>query len=495
MSKNPACQLRVLHVDLRVHPMRTRFPFRYGIASMTAVPHLFVQVELDVDGASATGIASDGLPPKWFTKNPQSTMEQDLAEMIAVIQHAVKVAQRYNTSPLTYMSLWQALKEDQAHWAAQHHHPPLLWNFGLSLVERAILDALCKATGMPLHRLVKSEVLGVDLGGVHPALQGLRPADYLPEVPLPSVRVRHTIGLADPIRVEDIPAGERLHDGLPQALEECIPAYGLRCFKIKFGADLGADRTRLRAIFETLTSLCADDWQVTLDGNEFFHDMPTFRSYFEELQRDASLHPILERTLWVEQPIHRDHALDVSVGITLRDWKKAPALIIDESDGSLGDAHRALLLGYAGTSHKNCKGILKGLANAAFIHLQRRAQPEKTFVISGEDLVNVGPIALLQDLAMQALLGVPHVERNGHHYFRGLGMYPPEISRQASQVHPDLYVTRPDGLTTLYITHGELSLRTVNEAPFGSKVTPDLTAFPTLKDWILQGGMQALSGN
>ncbi len=488
-----ACRLRVLEVDLRVHPMRTRFPFRYGIASMTAVPHLFVKVAVEVDGKTAAGIASDGLPPKWFTKNPQSSMEQDLAEMIAVIQHAVKLALRHNTEPLTFMELWQWIKADQQAWAAHHQHPPLLWNFGLSLIERATLDALCKATGMPLHRLVKSDLLGLDLGEMHPALEGMAPVDFLPASPLPSTRVRHTVGLADPIRVDDIPAAERLHDGLPQALEECIPAYGLCRFKIKFGSDLATDQRRLRTITETLETLCKDDWQVTLDGNEFFHDMPTFRSYFETLQRDPALRSILERTLWVEQPMHRDNALDDAVGTTLHDWKDAPTLIIDESDGSLGDALRALELGYAGTSHKNCKGVLKGLANAGFIHQHRLTHPGESFVISGEDLVNVGPIALLQDLAVQALLGVTHVERNGHHYFRGLSMYPPEIATQTAEAHPDLYATRPDGLTSLQITQGELSLRTVNEAPFGSSVAPDLSGFPTLKEWILGGGLEALS--
>jgi hypothetical protein len=32
------------------HPTRTRFPFRYGIASMTEVPHLFVRVRLEIGG-------------------------------------------------------------------------------------------------------------------------------------------------------------------------------------------------------------------------------------------------------------------------------------------------------------------------------------------------------------------------------------------------------------------------------------------------------------
>ena len=45
---------------------------------MTELPHLFVRVDLEVGGTVATGIASEGLPPKWFTKSPDTTFEQDL---------------------------------------------------------------------------------------------------------------------------------------------------------------------------------------------------------------------------------------------------------------------------------------------------------------------------------------------------------------------------------------------------------------------------------
>ena len=45
-------------------------------------------------------------------------------------------------------------------------------------------------------------------------------------------------------------------------------------------------------------------------------------------------------------------------------------------------------------------------------------------MLTGEDLCTLGPVALLQDLAMMALLGISHVERNGHHYYRGLSMFP-----------------------------------------------------------------------
>ena len=66
--------------------------------------------------------------------------------------------------------------------------------------------------------------------------------------------------------------------------------------------------------------------------------------------------------------------------------------------------------GYAGTSHKNCKGIFKGLINRCLIE-QRRSDGETT-IMSGEDLCNVGPVALLQDLAVCAALGIESVERN-----------------------------------------------------------------------------------
>lgn len=483
------CRLRILHVALHVHPMRTRFPFRYGIASMTSVPHLFVQVQVEVDGVTSAGLSSEGLPPKWFTKNPQSSMEQDLAEMIAVIQHAVKIGLRHNDSPRTFFDLWKLGYREQGQWASTHGYPPLLWNFGLSLVERAVLDALCKHHKLPLHALVKTPLLGIRWAEVHPELAQANTSEFLPAAPLATVSARHTVGLADPLLTSDIPVGERLDDGLPQVLDECIPAYGLRYFKIKLSGDLAVDQARLRTMAEVLQHRCGDDWQATLDGNEQFHDMEAFHGYFNALREDAELAPILERTLWVEQPMHRDRALDESVGRVLATWPDAPPLIIDESDGSLGDAHRALQLGYSGTSHKNCKGVLKGLANAAFIHEQRRRQPGKSLVISGEDLVNVGPVALLQDLAVQALLGVTHVERNGHHYFRGLSMYPEAIAEEATQKHSDLYGTRADGLTALRIEDGKLSLGSINSAPFGTLVEPDLSQFPNLKDWILQGGL------
>src|ERR1043166_2969717 len=67
-----------------VRRTRTRFPFRYGIASMTEVPHLFARTTVTVEGKSSVGLSSEGLPPKWFTKDPATTFEQDLPDRKSV---------------------------------------------------------------------------------------------------------------------------------------------------------------------------------------------------------------------------------------------------------------------------------------------------------------------------------------------------------------------------------------------------------------------------
>src|SRR5438046_10164049 len=87
-----------------VRHTRTRFPFRYGIASMTDVPHLFVRTMVPVPGKSSFGLSSEGLPPKWFTKHPATTFEQVLPEMLLVISHAPKLAERI--APASFLDFW-----------------------------------------------------------------------------------------------------------------------------------------------------------------------------------------------------------------------------------------------------------------------------------------------------------------------------------------------------------------------------------------------------
>src|SRR5438034_7949318 len=97
--------IRVRHTDFFVRNMRTRMPFKYGIATLRALPHLILRTQVDIDGKTHVGFAADGLPPKWFTKDPATTFEQDLADMLEVIRAACGLAEAAPAQP-TPFALW-----------------------------------------------------------------------------------------------------------------------------------------------------------------------------------------------------------------------------------------------------------------------------------------------------------------------------------------------------------------------------------------------------
>ena len=61
----------------------------------------------------------------------------------------------------------------------------------------------------------------------------------------------------------------------------------------------------------------------------------------------------------------------------------------------------------------------------------RRAAPRGTarkagsrYFLSAEDLTTQAGLSVQQDLALVNLLGITHVERNGHHYVNGMAALP-----------------------------------------------------------------------
>ena len=462
--------VEILQTDIHLLNMRTRMPFRFGISTMTAAPHLFLRVEIAIDGQRGFGVAADFLPPKWFTKNPQSPFKDDVIEMLRVIQQAADAACQLGAAQSVF-KLWQNLYAAQACWIAQEKLPPLLGFFGVTLVERAMLDAFCRLTQTSFGEAVRRNTLGI-----------VELAESRHAKPLQSIIARHTVGLTDPITATDIPAAERVDDGLPQSLDQCIRAYGLTHFKIKLSGDPVKDVARLKQLAALLKAECPE-YAFTLDGNENFRDLAPFRLLWESLTADDSLTDFLTKLIFVEQPLHRDVALSDSVKQQMHTWPDRPPLIIDESDSTLDSFPTALACGYIGTSHKNCKGIFKGLINAARIAELDRIRPETKWILSGEDLSNVGPVALLQDLAVMATLGIPHVERNGHHYFLGLSYLPEDIQQAVLAAHPDLYRLHDRGYPTLDVRAGKLSTASVTAAPFGMAFELDSARFTPLADW------------
>lgn len=473
--------IRIVNGDIHLIDLQTRMPFKYGIATMTRAPHAFVRVRVEIDGSISTGIAADHLPPKWFTKIPDKALEVEIDEMLRSIEHAVQAA--IDVRGESAYEIWKQLEHKQSVWGGEVQFPPLLSNFGTTLVERALVEALAKHHKTTFANLVRTNALGLPLSEFDDRLRGLEPRDLLPASPQQTIIARHTVGLADPLTDDDIPVAEQLNDGLPQSLVACIKYYGLRHFKLKLNGDLQHDLPRLSRITNVLREHATKDFAVTMDGNETFRSPDAFRGYWEQVLASKEVSPVLERLLFIEQPFHRDIALDAKVLAGFRDWKARPATIIDESDSESDSLQRALSLGYCGTSHKNCKGVFRGLQNACLLARLRQVEPNQKFVMSGEDLANIGPVALLQDLAVAATLGVESVERNGHHYFAGLSAFPEAVQQQVLSAHGDLYETSKSGWPTLSIRDGRLDLGTINKAPLGVGFDLDVEQFTLSADW------------
>jgi hypothetical protein len=458
--------MRVEQVSLQMMNMTARMPFRYGIAKMTVVPHVFLRVLLSDGQRQAWGMAADHLPPKWFTKNPATPFRQEINEMLAVHQQAMASLEaiRYGDS---VFDLWWQVYQRQRPWATERGLPPLLAGFGPALVERALMEAYCRLRGHSFHTELRGGAFGLQLGLIHPELRDQTVADLLPAEPLRQLTVRHTVGLSDPLTPEDISPGDRVNDGLPQSLLEAIRHYGLTHFKIKLMGDAVKDQERLTKIAALLEAEVGDNYAFTLDGNEQYQELRPFRQLWEALQAAPTLQDFLKHLIFVEQPLHRDMALAAETRDALNDWTARPPMIIDESDAELRSVVTALECGYVGTSHKNCKGVFKGMANACLLAWHKRVRPARPLILSGEDLCNVAPVALLQDCTVLASLGVTHAERNGHHYFAGLSMLSEPWQEAILAAHGDCFYRHPRGFPALKVTGGQIALDSLLAAPFG----------------------------
>ncbi len=463
-------------VDVRVAPARTRLPFRYGIAEMTAAPHVVVEVTIsDAAGGRTRGWASEHLPPKWFTKNPDSSFADDLVDLVAVVEHAAGTAPGM-ASPNAF-ALWLDLDRAQSDWARERGLPGLLSGLGTALVERAVIDAVCRAEGIPFVQALRAGALGFAPEQIHPELAEGEWRGLFPERPATRIGLRHTVALADPLTDHDVvddPA-----DGLPVSLASVLATQRARFLKVKTAGDPAVDRERLATLFD-LCRAASISPRVTIDGNESMRDGRALATWIDTLLEDPVVGDELRESLIaVEQPIHRDAALDPQLAPALGELaSRGIAVIVDESDDDVHAVRRAMDLGYAGGTYKGCKGVFRGLANGALVAHRRAAGMPA--VLTVEDLSTLPPLTVGQDLVVAAAMGIEHIERNGHHFFGRLAPVHPDVDRLAVEAHPDLYASGADGRTRLRIDDGAFDIASILAAPFGFAPEADIGALPIL---------------
>ncbi len=476
-----AVKLKVVHSSAGIRNVFARMPFRFGVVTMRAAPLLTLAVEVeDAAGRRATGYAADFLAYRWFDKRPHKSLADNCRDLLASVDAAIGLyLEAGEEGYATPFALWRSTLPEIERDALARDFNRLGASFGASMLERGVIDALGRMTGRRFAELVRGD-LGIDLGSLCEELRGREIADFLPERPLERLHVRHTVGLLDPITAADR-GDPAIDDGLPETLEDYLDSDGISYLKIKVAGRLEEDISRLEAIAAVLERRDRA-FHISLDGNEQYHQPDDFLALIVRIKATPELAQLYAQIMFIEQPLDRAVALDPAVQPALAALSAEKPVIIDEADGWLTAFREAVDLGYRGTSHKNCKGIYKSLHNLALAALRNERAGWPELFLSAEDLSNVPVVAQQADLAAVALLGITHVERNGHHYFRGLGHLDAAEKADALARHPDLYEQRGDEVF-LRITNGMLECASLQVPGMGFAAVPDMARLTPVEDW------------
>jgi L-alanine-DL-glutamate epimerase-like enolase superfamily enzyme len=452
----------VLRVDLFERDVRLRMPFRFGVVTLKEAPEAFARVRVRLEnGAESEGAAAELLAPKWFDKSPALSNEENFDQLRTslLLAREAYLAGGMDTGYGHFMAHYR----EQITAGARRGLNRLTACFGPALLDRALLDALCYALGVSFYEAIRGNLPAIDV-----------PTDFLRALqPQQRIAARHTVGLADPLTPAE--AKPRVADGLPESLDEVIERYGHRWFKLKIGGDVRTDVKRLRAIAAVLDRI-AEPYSATLDGNEQYEHVAGVLELWHTAKTEKRLARLLSSVIFIEQPIKRQNAFDADVSALARE----KPVLIDESDDSLDAFARARALGYTGVSSKSCKGFYKSIVNAARCREWNREAGRERYFVSGEDLTMQAGLAVQQDLALASILGLRHVERNGHHYVNGMAALPEDEQSAFLDAHPDLY-ERSHGAVRVRITRGEIAIATLGGPGFASGALPDWTAMKEMK--------------
>ena len=434
-------------------------PFRFGAVVINASAQAFVRVEVEVEGkGTSVGASAELMASKWFDKRTHLSPQQTVGELrrsLTVARDLYLSRSGFDTAFAIHATQIAA----QVEACAKEDIPPLAAAFGPAEIDKAILDALLRSAGVNFFDGMKQNIAGIG-AGLSPDLRNEDIAQFLAaRQRLERVAIRHTVGLDD--KVEG--AG-----GVTDPGENA----GARYFKLKLNGDPEHDAARLTRIGNELATL-PSDYNVTLDANEQYADLAGLSALVDRLDRDRALAPIATKLLYIEQPMPREMFRQSPLGaLARRDF------IIDEADDSYDAFPAARALRYRGISSKSCKGIYKSIVNATRA-AKWSAQPGRYF-ITGEDLTCQAGLGVQQDLALGALIGVTHAERNGHHYVDGFADTPTAEAQAFVTAHPDLYA-RDGNSIRLSIHDGDLLTGSLTSPGFATGVHPDWPALSPLE--------------
>jgi hypothetical protein len=467
--------VRVLAVDCGVRPMTLRLPFRFGAVTLTRCPQLFVRAVVDCGThGTTTGWAAEMMVPRWFDKRSAPSHGGNVRDLQLAVAAA---ADAYtHCAAQTAFSLFEGHYPELMAEGTFRDSTELSTAFGQAVLDRAVLDALCRATRSSVYAAFQHNLVGLGDTAIADDMAGWDWGNWLAGlVPSGTLQARHTVGMLDAIEGETFDGTS----GLPVSLPAVVRRYGHRYFKIKLGGDVATDLARLDAVLATLDTL-QPGHRFTLDGNEQYGNVDALAALLDGLGSLPRLAARPDALLYIEQPLARDASMDES----LASLASPAPLLLDEADGTLGAFPAGRAHGWRGVSSKGCKGLYKSVINRARCDKWNAAEGAvdgKRYFMSAEDLTCQAGVSVQQDLALAALLGLTHCERNGHHYVDGFGGAPEQEQIDFALAHMGLYEAA-SGRTRLAIHDGRIAIDSLARTGFACSAVPDFDSLRPLAD-------------
>ena len=175
--------IRVRGVELFRSSARARLPFGFGAVTVRELTLLDVRVRIEVGGRRVEGWAADCAVPRWFRKDVARSVDDDVAELITSVWSARECFLRHGAEEHTLFALWWRVYRERVDALPPDHAGRLVQGFGVALIERALIDAVCRAAEVGFHAALRDGRFGFEPAIVRDDLRGFDLARSLPERP------------------------------------------------------------------------------------------------------------------------------------------------------------------------------------------------------------------------------------------------------------------------------------------------------------------------
>src|SRR5262249_47180695 len=155
-------RLAIRDIALFERPVKFARPFRFGAVVINATPQAFVLVEIEVEGKGrAVGATAEFLVPKWFDKRPHLTPAETVGELRCSLLIARELYLEHGQFDPA-LGLHAACCARQVKHCGKEGIPPLAAAYGPAEIDKAILDALLRASSTNFFDGMTQNIAGID---------------------------------------------------------------------------------------------------------------------------------------------------------------------------------------------------------------------------------------------------------------------------------------------------------------------------------------------